>query len=421
FDVDNMKLSDNGVLLFVYGKKRGNNWYKDPYPCISVYFADHGNKFTTYKYHDKKVIIDSVYLIASDIGARLLIVCHQSLKNKEANFHFSICDPFAPYIPGKSYVKADELFKDVDVKFDNNFENKFIIKDDKIIGFNNDGTLVIKKLIPGNWISYLRRTLKDSNSIFISSVRETIIDLIRRTKEEVTTNIDKSKENTEKSKYFVTWTLEYENTLNDRMCIILTAKLKNNETKTDSIQIVPESYINSGKDVKEYIKEWDCLDNDDLVIVTALGVLIWTFNTKDKIELNYRWDYEGEIDEKTLDEKNFDKKNFKERYFLPAPSYFSVIHYSPAFIQSSDESRFFFNELIEKHINNKFFLILYGQKLIENIVKENKDTWLRKLLDGCIEQIEEDDETLNTQIFNIFSRSIFDIYKKNPSFFDDLL
>ncbi|RIB23061.1 hypothetical protein C2G38_2242907, partial [Gigaspora rosea] len=95
FDVDNMKLSDNGRLLFVYGKKRADNWYKDSYPCISVYFADHGNKFTTYKHHDHAVIVDTVYLIASDIGARLLIVYHKSLKNNETNFHFYICDPFA--------------------------------------------------------------------------------------------------------------------------------------------------------------------------------------------------------------------------------------------------------------------------------------------------------------------------------------
>ncbi|CAG8595506.1 19909_t:CDS:2 [Gigaspora margarita] len=54
--------------------------------------------------------------------ARLLIVCHKSPKNNETNFHFSICDPFASYIPEKSYVKADDLFKDFDVKFDN-FEN----------------------------------------------------------------------------------------------------------------------------------------------------------------------------------------------------------------------------------------------------------------------------------------------------------
>ncbi|CAG8820466.1 4619_t:CDS:1, partial [Gigaspora rosea] len=168
-------------------------------------------------------------------------------------------------------------------------------------------------------------------------------------------------------------------------------------------------------------------------IVTARSVFIWIFNTKDyKIELIYRWDNGGdswdwngknkkeiislfyEIDKENFDANEFDiKKLTKKYYFLPPSSYISMIRDNHAFPQSESpkDNKFFFNELIEKHINDKFFLILYGQKLIEDIVKEDKDTWLRKLFDGCIEQIEEDDETLNTQIFKIFSQSIFDIYK----------
>ncbi|KAF0412144.1 transient receptor potential cation channel subfamily a member 1 [Gigaspora margarita] len=360
FEVDNMKLDDNGVLLFVYGRKRVDNLHKDPYPCISVYSADHGNKFTTYKYHDKTVIIDAVYLIASDIGARLLIVHHNTIDEETYQYH--ICDPFAPYIPGESFVEANDLFKEFEANGDDIFENKYIIKCDKIVGFINDKTLIIKELIPVNWISYLRDTLKDSNSIFISSVSENIVDLIFKSKEiadkaitdidkkmskkatkviesektieEATTDIDKSKETTEKAttdvyreyqkKYFVTWTLKYEN-----MKIFLTAKFKNDKieqakTKSDSIQIVPELYISSDRDVKEFVNICDCLDNDDLVMVTY-------------------W---------------------------------------------------------------------------EDIIKEDEDTLLRKLFNGCIEQIEKDEEILNTQIFKIFSQSITEISKKNPSFFE---
>ncbi|CAG8588387.1 31156_t:CDS:2, partial [Gigaspora margarita] len=493
FKVDNMKLDDNGVLLFVYGRKRVDNLHKDPYPCISVYSADHGNKFTTYKYHDKTVVINAVYLIASDIGARLLIVHHNNntiKKKKEKKYQYDICDPFAPYIPEKSYVKANGLFKGFEAKGDEIFENKYIIKNDKIIGFNHDGKLVIKRLIPDNdnWISYLRGTLNDSNSIFISSDSEKIIDLIRRTidksdksketidntttdidkvkkmTEEVTIDIDKSNKTTEEAtididksketieevttdvykkyqkKYFVTWTLKYEN-----MNIILTAEFKNDKieqavTKSDSIQIVPELYINSDRDVKEFVNICDCLENDDLVMVTYWGVLVWTFNTKDyKIELSYCWEDECdtwdwdrvkviklfyEIDEKMFDGENFDIKKLKKKsYFLPPSSYISIIRYNPVFSQSESpkDDRFLFDELIKKHINNRFFLILYGKKLIEDIIKEDEDMLLRKLFNGCIEQIEKDEETLNTQIFKIFSQSITEISEKNPSFFEDFV
>ncbi|KAF0412138.1 hypothetical protein F8M41_007987 [Gigaspora margarita] len=435
FDIDNMKLSDNGIFLFVYGKKRGDKWHKDPYQCISVYFADHGNKFTTYK-HDKTVIIDAVYLIASDVGARLLIVHHKK-NEEEKKYQYHLYNPFAPYIPDESFA-VNDLFKNFEAKGDEVFENKYIIKDDKIVGFNKGGKLVVKRLIPDNWILYLRNTLEDFGILFIPSVSEKIISLIvksKKTTEEATFDIN---EKHQYSKYFVTWTLTYEkNTLNN-MYIFLTAKFKNDETKTDSIHIVPELYIKSDRDVENFVKECDCLDNDDLVMVTALGVLIWSFYTKDsKIQLNFFWNDEGdswdwdrikviklfyEIDEKTFDEKNFDIKELKKRsYFLPPSSYISMIRYNLAFIQPSDENRFFFNELIEKHIKNSLFLIFNGQKLIEDIVKEDEDMLLRKLFDGCIEQIEEDEETLNTQIFDLFSQSITEIFKKLPSFFEEFV
>ncbi|KAF0431420.1 nudt9 protein [Gigaspora margarita] len=376
FDVDNMKLSDNGVLLFVYGRKR-DNWHKNPYSCISIYSADHGNKFTTYKYEDKPVIIDAVYLIASDIGARLLTVHHKTFMKKneeEKEYQYYICDPFAPYISNENYVKANDLFRDFEAKSGEIFENKYIIKNDKIVGFNHDGKLVIGRLIANNWITYLRETLKDFNRIFISSVSEKIIDLIVKNNN----TIEKSTTDGYKKypkKYFVTWTL---------------------------------------KEVKNLLDICDCLDNDDLAMVAYWGVV------NEIIKLFY------ETDKENFDEKNFDIKKLKKKsYFLPTSSYINMIRYNPAFSQSNlqppEDDRFLFNELIKKHINNKYFLILYGKKLIEDIIKENEETLLRKLLNRCIKQIEEDEEIPNPLIFNIFLNQSLKYLKKNPSFFDVLL
>ncbi|KAF0431423.1 hypothetical protein F8M41_005405 [Gigaspora margarita] len=217
FKVDNMKLSDNGVLLFVYGRKREDNLHKDHYPCISIYFTDNGNKFTTF-HHNNTV-----------------------KKQHEKKYKYDICDPFAPYIPGKSYVKANDLFKDFEAKCDEVFGNKYIIKNDKIVGFNHDGKLEYSK------------------------------------------------------KFFVTWTLTYE-----YMNVILTAKFKNDKIeqpyKSDSIQIIPELYLKSDKDSKEFVNICDCLDDDNFVMVTYWGIFVWTFNTKIyKIELNHCWEDEGDL------------------------------------------------------------------------------------------------------------------------------
>ncbi|CAG8534419.1 22752_t:CDS:2, partial [Gigaspora margarita] len=324
FDIDNMKLNDNEAFLFVYSKNRGDSWHKNPYQCISVYFTDHGNKLTTF------------YLIASDIGARLLIVHHKK-NEEEKKYYYSICDPFIPSILKGSFADANELFKDFEASCNEIFENKCNIKNNKIVG-----------------------TLKDFNRIFMPSVVEKIIDLIVKT--------------------------EFKND-----------KIEQAETKTDSIHIVPESYIKSDMNVEEFVKECDCLDNDDLVMVMALGVLIWTFNTKDsKIE----------------------------SYLLPPSSYISMICHNLAFSQlqlQPSKDRFFFKALIEMHIKSKFPLIFNGQKLIEDIIKEDEETLLWKVLNRCIEQIEKDKETLNIQIFKIFSRLITKIFKKYPLFFEDEL
>ncbi|CAG8584328.1 7149_t:CDS:2, partial [Dentiscutata heterogama] len=188
-----------------------------------------------------------------------------------------VCSPNFKYI-------ATRRFRD------KNFEYNHIIKSDKIVGFNTNGTLVIKKLIPDKsdtWISYLREILNDSNSIFMSSDSEKIKNLIRRAddKSKETTDktvIDKSKKIVGKStkdigkseektaevektysKYFITWTLKYEN---NKKYIILTAKFKkdnkkDDETKSDSIQIVPELYIKAIMNNKEFINECNCLNN----------------------------------------------------------------------------------------------------------------------------------------------------------------
>ncbi|RIB23080.1 hypothetical protein C2G38_2242913 [Gigaspora rosea] len=200
-------ISNGNLFIYNENRKREDNLHKDPYPCISIYSTDNGNKFTT-------------------------------LKKSE-----------------KSYVKANDLFKDFEAKCDEVFKNKYIIKYDKIVGFNHDGKLVIKELMPDNWISYLRGTLKCLQG-----------------------NIQK--------KYFVTWTLTY-----DYMNIILTAKFKNDKieqsaTKSDSNLI---GILNT-----EII--CDCHDYDNLVMVAYWGVLVWTFNTKNyKIELNRCWKDEGDF------------------------------------------------------------------------------------------------------------------------------
>ncbi|CAG8659665.1 2900_t:CDS:2, partial [Dentiscutata erythropus] len=426
FDVKDIKLSDNEVLLFVYGTKTEKQLKEEPYPCVSVYSANSGIKFTTYEY-EKTDDIDAVYLIASNIGARLLIVSHKQIKDEDKEdypYEYKICDPFT----NTRCVNSKKLIVDFEVsaKEVKVFEINYIIKFDKI-------------------------DLNDIDSIFILSDIEKIINLIKNSPDEAAKlieEIDNSKKEETFSKYLVTWILEY---VNDAEKIILTAKSNKDDEKLDSIQIVPKLYIDFGYKDWRYVIGCDCLDNDDLAMVTIMGVFIWTVSAKDKkIELSHYWDDNGSswywdrqkensdkknieknsekeniVKEKIkqLDEyiKELEKKSFKKPYFFPPSTYSSMIYYDSVFLQADSKKKVFFDELIEKHINNKFCLFLYGKNLIKVIIKEDQDMLLRKFCDGCINLIEKNDEVPDMQLFNIISHSIVEIFKKDPAFFADFI
>ncbi|RIB27388.1 hypothetical protein C2G38_2160702 [Gigaspora rosea] len=88
YDIKDIKLSDDGLLLFVYGTKvkieddldDSKLFENDSYSTISIYLAKNEMKFTTYTYN-KSFRIDGFYLIASSIGARLLIMAYNTEVN----------------------------------------------------------------------------------------------------------------------------------------------------------------------------------------------------------------------------------------------------------------------------------------------------------------------------------------------------
>ncbi|RIB08660.1 hypothetical protein C2G38_332376 [Gigaspora rosea] len=351
-------------------------------------------KFTTYTYN-KSFRIDGVYLIASNIGARLLIMAH----NTEANSNIQ-----------------------------NQFQYPCIVKSKKIIGFidgnmngNIDRKLIIKELIRDekNWIAFIRKTLEDSNNIYMSSLKGEIIDFIEKIKAEISEPSDKIIETTDDkttdndgdnvnfiynktfTNYLVKWSVKCNKT-ND----ILTAEFQ--ETM-DKINVRPEIY----SEAKSFVIECKCLENDDLIMITQDEIMfIWTFSTKKKIQLIYLWKYNEVIDK--LKDINY--------FFFPPPSYEVCVEHI-SFLQQNNTKRFFLNELVDEHIENEFFLILYGEKLIKVLIDEDQDTLLQKLCNRCVKIIFESDKVLtpNIQLFRIISHSISEIFKVNPTFFADFV
>ncbi|CAG8454938.1 848_t:CDS:2 [Gigaspora rosea] len=233
YDNREIKLSDDELLLFVRGTDSS-------YSYISIYLAKNGMRFTTYAY-DKQIKIDAVYLVASNIGARLLIIAYNEEDKSEI---YMLRDPFTFTEPVDAH-KFFDCSEDSDMQIQ--FQYPFIVKSDQIIGFirtndeNIDKKLIIKELIQdkNNWITFLRQALGDFNRIFMSSVKEQVIEFLENKRIEIDIGISESD-------------------------ILLAKHLKTE--KESSICINTRSGLDSKK--ASFVISCCCLDNDDLVMVT---------------------------------------------------------------------------------------------------------------------------------------------------------
>ncbi|CAG8584980.1 24436_t:CDS:2, partial [Gigaspora rosea] len=306
-------------------------------------------------------------LIASKVGARLLIIVQDQKK-----VSYELRDPFTD--SNSEAINADKLFIDSEnlVEQESYYQQLCIIKSDKIIKISpeNKNIVVINELIQdkSKWISDLRETLKDPNKIFISSVREKIIKMLNMLKQTESDKSDMKKiyETYEKETYLVKWTLKR----SDKRIILMAESLKAEEKR---FEIDSDDKSGDKSDNKSDDKEIMDIFNEDLT-----------------------------------------------SYFLPAPSYNDILgyYYTDSFTQydkddSNNKRLFFFEELTKKHIDDSFFLKLYGENLINAIINNEQELVLQKLCDRCIELVYKSPS--NIQLFRIISQS--QISETDPTFF----
>ncbi|RIB00607.1 hypothetical protein C2G38_1146091 [Gigaspora rosea] len=134
-----------------------------------------------------KLVIDRFHLIASKKGERLLYRYIQRSATK-----YNLLDPYSLINP----INANKLFGNKQI------QEIYIIKLDKII-YSKEGGVLIENLVPDNWIEYLRKTLKDTNSITTPS--KNTVDLITKITEESSYDPPYSSEFEGK---FLKWSLE---------------------------------------------------------------------------------------------------------------------------------------------------------------------------------------------------------------------
>ncbi|RIB11421.1 hypothetical protein C2G38_2250159 [Gigaspora rosea] len=347
-----------------------------------------------------KLAIDRFHLIASNKGERLLYrYIQKSVKQ------FRLMDPYSLINP----VNANKLFELKQI------QEEYIIKSDKII-YTNDGKVLIEKLVhdnPNDWVKYLRKELKDKNSITTPS-KETVDVITKNIGNRLTSDYNANGKEFEGK--ILKWGLE----LDDKSVILTLIDFNyrtnewNSDDKKKQLNILPSFYT----DVKNYIVHCEVLENDDFVTITRIGVIIWTYKLSN-IKMHYYWnDWDGRLEDFDYEETKFKDlfKNLISGRILPASSYETIRRNSD--IEFGEGKALLFKEFMENNINEEFYLTCYGKDLMKALIKLKDDKRIRLLGKSCMEKCVEEDNHLISKIslLSIIFENFKELSENHPAF-----
>ncbi|KAF0363846.1 transient receptor potential cation channel subfamily a member 1-like [Gigaspora margarita] len=396
--LETIGFSEDEELLLVHAREKKK---------IKNHFYVFSTKFwMNLAYCEIEEIIDGFHLIASNKGERLLIITQDPTHKKK-------CFLMDPYIL-KERIDADKLFQDDDSNQTKIPSKPYIIKFDKII-YTIDGKLFIKELVHDNWINYLRKDLKDINSITAPSKK--------------TIEIMKNGLNMGNDKYILAKELQgllFQWKLNCKPeSIVLEAK---DDKVTWKLDILPSFYTNGNK----FILQCDLLENDDLIMTTRIGIFVWSVKYKLKqkgkeIRMLYFWNncnlkgWNGNLEKFNLEKAEKDElfnNNDSER-FLPVSSY--EIVYKNLDIVFGKEKLFL--KFLGDNIDDEFYLTCYGNDLMKTFIKLNDDFWVRDCGRGCLKPILKNKNLLISKIslLKIIFEKFTELSEEHPTYITSLL
>ncbi|KAF0333071.1 transient receptor potential cation channel subfamily a member 1-like [Gigaspora margarita] len=361
-----IEISDDEKLLFVCTKDKKTKE-------TSVFAFSTETEINISSFSTPNLEIDKLHLIASKKGERLLYRCI----NKSGKYNFNLMDPYNLKNPINVTSKLFEKKQ---------YQEAYIIKSDKII-YTNDGNVLIEKLVSDNWIEYLRKDLKDTNSITVPSEKtiDIIIKFIKNTSTDVY-NVDKA----EFEGKFLKWGLE----LDDKLVRLTVADYNFRQKKWNDakkqLDIIP-SFCPYGKN---FILNCEVLENDDFITFTRIGIIIWTYKIYG-IKMHYFWNDWNDHLEK------FDFKfnallgrlnGWTSGRILPASSYKTV--YKNLYVKFGE------SELFKEFLKN--------------------DKWVRNLggkcMDHCMDKKNNNHLISKISLLNIIFENFNDLSESHPAF-----
>ncbi|CAG8737546.1 35255_t:CDS:2, partial [Racocetra persica] len=284
--------------------------------------------------------------------------------------------------------------------------------DEKIYNISN-GNLWVQELSKQQWVTYLRDQLKDTNKISALPIKWEVIN-------------------------------------NGRVIHAQKFDSTTNEWKSLKWEIYPNHLIDE-KPPKKFVYRCNLLYNEDLIIITSIGLLILSVWQKDEIRLRYYKGYPFKYSfliKKDLKNQmvsgysSFSRKEseYKKKQFFAKKSYIQKLleeihHYKEFSLPPPDfdaitlyhedlcmDKRYPFRELIDDYIDDKITMMLYGHDLLKSFFKNKDHQMMEKLYTKCIEiNTEKDNFLANYKLLEIVTFSINDLSVKSPDLLNQFL
>ncbi|RIB28674.1 hypothetical protein C2G38_1396354 [Gigaspora rosea] len=431
YKVFHVEVNQGGELLAVYAVYLHEDTPKKS--RLYIYSLKNGINMAIRDY-DESRIVESMYFIAYEVGERLLIRSRNPFNDE---LYIELVNPFTLKTP----VSAKKLLES------NEIRDPFIIKSDKksdniigiigVINYNYLGICELLDLFQTDWITYLRKELGDYNRIFVLSDTEFIEKMIKNelaiATEKYFTNPEISPEIDDKPTFegkFLKWKLSFKNPNTPGSVIEIEVKVLDQisgdwrPVEVESKRTVTPNFQPPEHTRQLKIMRCECLNNDDLFMLSNFGVLIWTVYPPKGIRLHYYWGRARIRNEKRFNlylgnvENNpfYIPLNLKPYVNAFPNSKFQIIIKNKN-LTFGDKKEFYFKELLDGYISDRYFIINYGSILMDTFLFLKEDEWVEKFCQTCYElafSVEGLRSTSDIQLLSIIIKIFPQLSQRHP-------